>query len=409
MPRYREPFTLYSIKTKDGKRVWYYRTYTPEGNRTSGKSTGKASKAEAYDYCNGLLRSGELIPAPKAPRPPAEVRRSRRPPTLDEWVKERHWWEWTDSGPACLYCVGELARSSKDAPAIQRHRANTCTMVLKTHILPTLGPYRMDQVTPAMCEELMASWRAKGLAAKTINDYASVARVMFGEAARLSVITASPWEHVRGYYAERNAKGILSLDEYKRLMDPAKRADYWPQPVYYAIHLLASVTGLRAGECLAIKVADLHEDHITVSGSWDIKYGMGPQKTKRGTDQLPIPRYVYNILAELVPLAHGGYLFSLGDGSRPCTAGRSFDALERALGKIGITPEARKARKLSPHSWRAFANTYFRASGVPDAKVREITRHESEEMTEHYSAWRLEDFREIAAAQVALIEELKNK
>ena len=31
MPRYREPFTLYPRKIKNGKKIWYYRTYDEDG------------------------------------------------------------------------------------------------------------------------------------------------------------------------------------------------------------------------------------------------------------------------------------------------------------------------------------------------------------------------------------------
>ena len=37
-----------------------------------------------------------------------------------------------------------------------------------------------------------------------------------------------------------------------------------------------------------------------------------------------------------------------------------------------------------------------------DAKVRQITRHETATMTEHYSDFHLEDFREVAEAQESL-------
>ena len=45
----------------------------------------------------------------------------------------------------------------------------------------------------------------------------------------------------------------------------------------------------------------------------------------------------------------------------------------------------------------------MRAQGISGEKVRQLTRHASEEMTEHYSAFRLEDFKDVAAAQEALV------
>lgn len=409
MPRFAEPYTLYPRRMLDGRRVWYYRARDPEtGKRYPGRSTGKIVKADAYAFCEALRRDGLLIPGPREPKPAAEVRRSRRPPTLAEWAVERHWWEWAKDGPVCEYCKGEIKRSEAGAPAIQRRQADDSLRILRANILPALGDKRLDHVTPADCEALMASWSDEGASNKTINNRASVARVVFGEAARLSVIPMSPWDKVRGYRAERGGKGILSLAEYRALMSPATIGAVWSRGVYYDINLLASVTGLRLGECLDLHREDLHEDHVTVSGSWNIKYGEGPQKTKRGTDELPIPRYVFDRLAPALELTPpGGFLFSLSDGKRPCTGNRVNDALTAALGKVGIPDDERKARKLSFHSWRAFANTYFRARNVSDAKVRAITRHTTEIMTEHYTPWRPEDFREVAEAQAALVGELE--
>jgi integrase len=403
MSRFAEPYTLYRRAMKDGRKVYYYRAHLENGGRAGGISTGKISPSEAHAYCEALRREGRLLPEAKVPRPPVEVRRSRRPPTLEEWAKERHWYEWTDTGPTCLYCKGELARSSSEAPAIQRRHADTCLAALKRHILPAHGATRIDQISPLMCEDLMASLRASGLSAKSVNNIASVYRVMLGEAERLEVIKRSPWGQVKSYYADKGGKGILTLDEYKKLMDP-REAARWIKPEYYAISLLASVTGLRIGECLALHRADVAEDHIKVLHSWSIKYGEGGQKTKRGTDLLPIPRSVSSLLLGLYEGKEGPYLFSLSGGARPCTAARVSDGLYAALDAIGIKRDAREARRLSFHSWRAFANTYFRAQGVPDAQVRQITRHETEAMTEHYSAFRLSDFAGIADAQGELVK-----
>jgi len=179
--------------------------------------------------------------------------------------------------------------------------------------------------------------------------------------------------------------------------------------MYYDINLLASITGLRISECLALHPEDVHADHVTISKAWNIKYEEGPQKTKRGTDQLPVPNFVADRLLTVAGITPpGGYIFSLSDGKRPGTANRVNDALVDALKQIGISDELRRKRKISFHSWRAFANTYFRSQGVADAKVREITRHESEDMTELYTDWRLEDFRDVADAQDRLIAEIES-
>lgn len=402
MASFREPYSFYKVKISKGRKVYYYRTYTADGKRTSGRSTGKTSISEAVIYCHDLQARGELIPAPKIPKPPAEVRRSRRPPTLAEWATERKWWQWTDSGPECLYCKGELARSAEGAPAVQRSHADTSARILRDNIIPAHGAMRIDQIRPGDCEALMESWLAEGASPKTINNRASVYRVMMGEAERLEVIVRSPWARVKTYRNSNAKRGIVTMAEYKKLMDPRGIATTWKgRHLHYVVSLVASVTGMRQSEILALRIEDVKPDHIIVSKKYNRDYGDGPQKTKRGTDELPIPRFVYDQIISLG--AKSGYIFSRSGGDKPIEGARINEAVKEALAEIGIDEAERVKRNISFHSWRAFANTYFLGRGISKELVQDITRHESDAMTEHYRAFSREHFAEISAAQNALV------
>ena len=66
--------------------------------------------------------------------------------------------------------------------------------------------------------------------------------------------------------------------------------------------------------------------------------------------------------------------------------------LETMRKELGITDEQAgqivsdyKARRVSFHSWRHFANTYFRSQGIHDSKVQAVTGHKTQEMTELYT------------------------
>jgi len=254
MPRYHEPYMVYPRKLPSGLVVYYYQTYDPvSGRRLPGRSTGKVKPAEAYAWCEEQYRAGALIPGPKPEKPVAEVRRARRAPTLREWAAERQWWQWTDKGPLCRYCRDELKRSSKGKPAVQREYADKNARILRDNILPILGDLRMDRVTPEHCEDMMDAWSTSGLSSKTVNNRASIARIIFNEAARLKVIPSSPWAAVKGYTVDEFRRGIITLDEYRALMRPVDIGRRWSQSEYYNVNLLASVTGLRISECIALK------------------------------------------------------------------------------------------------------------------------------------------------------------
>ena len=60
MGRFKENYTLFYRLRKNGKKVWYYKTYILDGTRTCGKSTGCESKVKARLYCDELLTKGML-------------------------------------------------------------------------------------------------------------------------------------------------------------------------------------------------------------------------------------------------------------------------------------------------------------------------------------------------------------
>jgi integrase len=164
------------------------------------------------------------------------------------------------------------------------------------------------------------------------------------------------------------------------------------------------LTACRQGELLALRRENLYIDHLDVEASWSIRYHeRGPTKTKTKAP-VPIPKYLYYALQNFVQW--NGYVFSFTQGRTPATGARVTDALYRAYENIGIDEEERLRRGLVFHSWRRFANTYLRSRGLPDAKVRQLTRHESESMTDHYTNWNAEDFSDVAKEQAFLAKAL---
>lgn len=87
MSREKQPFTLYLRKTKNGKGIWYYRTYDEFGRRTTGKSTGKTSKTQANIYCMQLFKENALIPNPSM--------------KLKNYMRRKRFFEWGE----CQYCL----------------------------------------------------------------------------------------------------------------------------------------------------------------------------------------------------------------------------------------------------------------------------------------------------------------
>ena len=369
MPRYRQTYSL----TKIGS-YYYYRTYDERGKRTTAKSTGETNKTKARIHCDRLHREGKLVP--------------RKSATLAEWAESAHWWEYDQ----CAYIRGRLERSPADKPAVSPRYAHDAKVKLENHILPVFGKKKLDAITPAEIEDWMMDLRIEWSRA-TVNNVATILRVMLTEAYRLDMIPANPFEKVRPLTVDHKPRGILTIDEARTVLDPSR----WANPLYYAATLIAAFTGMRRGEVLAIRTTTLAPDHIVVDASWHPKYGLQPTKTKRPR-VVPIPKSVYEVIQQF--LAWEGFVLSLSNGKRPINGGRVTEALKTVL--VGCEIDWR-ARNIGYHSWRHFANTYYRRTGVPDAELKAVTGHATDAMTEHYTHYQVGDFRAVIAAQEQLL------
>jgi integrase len=72
--------------------------------------------------------------------------------------------------------------------------------------------------------------------------------------------------------------------------------------------------------------------------------------------------------------------------------------LYKVFEKIGITPENRRERNITFHSWRYFYNSLLRGR-IHDSKLQRLTGHKTDEMTEHYTRFNIDDFRDVKAIQ----------
>jgi len=383
MPRLKEPFTLYSRKTKDGRDVWYYRTYDEYGIRTHGYSTGETSKTVAKMYCMKLYKEGRLIPD-------SNILFS---------IYAENWWVWGK----CNYIKEKLARSPKGKPTISKTYAGDTRSRVEKHIIPYFGNYKLAQIKPHTIDTWMIKLK-KSLSAKTANHCLSALRVMLNEAHRKGLIVDNPILSIKPFIEDPKVRGILTLKEARDLFDLENMLDNWVSGIYYGMNFLAASTGMRLGEIRGLLIENYHDNHIHVCHSYG-ENGLGPTKTREVRD-VPIPSAVKKYLDEIK--TSKGYLFSYDLGKSPVNATRPTMALYEAMDLIGIKEKTRKERNITFHSWRHFFNTYLRSSNVTDAKVQSVTGHKTQAMTEKYTKFRLDDYKEVIVAQEELFMESIN-
>jgi integrase len=78
--------------------------------------------------------------------------------------------------------------------------------------------------------------------------------------------------------------------------------------------------------------------------------------------------------------------------------GLILKALYGAFKKIGISLEERKERNITFHSWRHFYNSLMRGK-IHDSKLRRLTGHKTLEMTEHYTHFNIDAYRDVLRIQ----------
>ncbi len=377
--RYREPFTLYLRKLPSGKKIWYYQTYDMNNKRTSAFSTGKKSKTAAKAYCFDLLKKDLLIP----------VRLSKI--TFKKYSE--NWWLWDKC---------EYLNYLKKRKTISRSYAKTARVMLGKHILPYFGKLQLREIRSYDIEKWLDTFAVKGLANATANLGLAFLKIMFKEAVRREIIFEDSSSSIMPLKTEAVVRGVLSQDEVSKLFNPENKKQIWSNDIYYYANLLSACTGMRLGEILAVRGEVLKDNYIIVDKQYTKSFGLTDTKTHHSRKVI-IPE---TLMAEVLNYSeqnNGGYIFSIDGGKQPVYPDTMRRALFKALGNIGIDDEQRRERNICFHSWRHYLNTTLRSNNITDGKLRALVGHSSSRMTEHYTHFDTEDFKDIQEIQNKII------
>lgn len=277
--------------------------------------------------------------------------------------------------------------------------------VLDNFVVPKLGDYYLDAITP---DDLVA-WReemiASGVRPATVNSRARVLRTVLREAALDDLVQRDP---TRRLHAVRDVRTIenrncLSAAELGRFLEAAQQHT----PQWHAFFLVLAFTGLRFGEASALRWEDIDESAGVLRverAHWKGK--LDTTKTGR-TRVVPLTSMVLQALrahrarllkAQHVGLADGWVFPSRQRGQFALmhnTAPRN--AIAKCCAKAGIS------HRFTVHGFRRTFNNLVRkvAEGVV---VRSMTGHATEDMTDHYSWVDAEEKRTAVANIVALVQ-----
>ncbi len=387
MPRTAGDFQLIERREKGRKTKFYVRFRGEDGELLPWRPTpGITSKTAARAWAQKEIKKGSVTT------------------TRATFGKYAEGW-WTADHP---YVQGRIARG---------HKLTATYLVvmhghLENHVKPFFEDKRLAQITSRQIEEWLLKLRREKLSPSTINHALRCLKVMLKEAARNGIIPRDPSAFITGLAEHQAERGILTGAEIKALFDEKTIDKVWSgDRKHFTLNLLAASTGMRMGELQALPVGAIHDNYLTISQSWERRDGI-KAGTKTGPGRLvPLPAVTARHLRELIassPYQEPDDLVFYGrDRKTPLSPRFILDGFYSALDAIKIDGEKRQDRRITFHSHRHFLNTALRAARVPDPLVQRVTGHATQEMTEHYSHFTLEDFRDVMKVQEGLLAQQK--
>ncbi len=199
--------------------------------------------------------------------------------------------DWIDPQGARMF-VSELAERWLAHGGKRPSTVTRDEVILRLHVLPTLGLGTIGSVTPAQIQSLVDSWRGSP---STIARQYSTLRAMFSFAVASDLIRRSPCRGIRLPQVQLTERPEIDPKALEGLSE-ALGSDYAP------MLWLGVVGGLRWAEVAGLTVSslDLLRGTVTVSHQLDRDGTLAAPKTQAGTRTLAIPAWLVDDLAALL-------------------------------------------------------------------------------------------------------------
>lgn len=235
------------------------------------------------------------------------------------------------------------------------------------------------------------------LAANTKNRIMVVGTTALKWAHNNDLISTDPTSGITTFSGAPRKRGVLEPEEAAALFQLA-----WPDVRVKIGNLLAATTGLRLGEILALKAANIEDTYVAVRQSYSEREGL--KSTKTGTERrvplLPSVRDALLEVAETNPFGPDGFIFWGEKPTVPMNARAFVNGLREMLvrlttGHDGDDEDRERARlewekrNVIFHSWRHFYAARM-ADRLDARKVMRATGHRTARVFDVYADHQLE-------------------
>ncbi len=194
----------------------------------------------------------------------------------------------TDAGRATVREY--LARWQEDAaPTLRAATRRRYADLIRLHILPQLGNVRLAKLSPADVQRLYSNRLAAGLSPTSVRQIHSVVHRALDQAVRRGLLARNPAKMVDPPQPARPESRTWDARQVAAVFTAAAGDDL------EALWRLALLTGMRRGELLGLRWADLDLDRgslavrRTLSRGGDSRLVSGEPKTASGRRQIALP------------------------------------------------------------------------------------------------------------------------
>jgi integrase len=377
-------YTLFWRTYPNRKKTVFYYAYDDRDNRQGPWTTKCQSITAARNYCNRLIKTDRLIP--------------KRGKALTFGEYAAGFWERGSD-----YLTNQEGRADITPAYI-----DNCKKMTANQILPFFADTPLEKITYKDINKWLLGFKNREITVdgkKEIKSYKNTyANTVLGTlntmmtwAVEQELIKANPCARVKRLKNDRKKIEIITVEEVRKLFPENWKTVWGDKEIAYVANRLASLTGMRAGEIMALRGEYVFDDYIYVCGSYG-EYGYGPTKTKE-TRFIPLIPEMIALLKKLMEKNGKGYVFSLDGGATPVSRMYVYKEFHRALKRIGIDQAEITRRGLSLHSWRHFLNTELQTQGLTLEQVQAVTGHKSDRMTELYSHFDARKLADVMEAQ----------
>lgn len=343
-------------KRQAGDGIWKIKyRIAPGSTRRKTETVGRDSTGCTVEIARKALasRQGEVV------KGRFDMRRFLSCPTLAQFTVGDA--AWRDLTPKELRDVGlgpflEWSRANKKSWTTDLQR-------IRSDMLPRWARKKLDEITPEDLERFKSDRLKEGRSPATINRTLALLKTIYSKAAAWEKVADNPVKQVSLLRENNQRLRFLEVEELSRLLEACKESR---NQYLYPLVLIAVGTGLREGEVMGLRWADVDMDRRLLTLP-DSKGG------ERCT--FPFSDEVWAAFLTIPKVADNPHVFP-GADEKAMTFPRT--AFENAMKTAKVTD-------FHFHDLRHTYASHLVMEGVDLLTVKELLRHKTLEMTLRYA------------------------